>query len=293
MRQGFDPYVKVAEKILVEPAPEAAEKDQVDAIKARIAGKVRADAKEHAALTLSDTVFAMIPDSRQGSITAILEEMAADDRYGDIKAVPTPSGRFYFFSTTYIPVGEAIAKSRTDEVKDKMAEKVRGDSRNRVALTPAGDLYALTPETEQARVAALQNEMQTESRYADIHKVTASNGDDYFYSDIYLSDNYAKILLRVMANDPCAAIAETVRDASRIYPKPTNWLLFKEEVFGIDPGVLEDTIAETMRKPEYDDIKKMVHPSTGAVYLYSSQYMNEGQVWTMIDWIEVGEKNNP
>ena len=293
MQQGFDPYAKVAEKILVEPAPEAAETDQFEEIKSRIAGRVRADAKEHAALTLSDTVFAMIPDSRQGRITAILEEMSADDRYGDIKAVPTPSGRFYFFSTTYIPADEAIVKSRTDELKDRMAEKIRGDSRNMGTLTPASALYALTPESEKEKIAFLLSEMRTEARYVDIGEVTASAGDDYFHSDIYLSGNYAKILLRAMANDPCAAIAETVRDTSRIYPKPTNSLLFKHEAFGIDPGVLEDIIAETMRKPEFADIKKMVHPATGAAYLYSSKYVDEAQVWTMVDWIEVGEKNNP
>ena len=293
MQQGFDPYVKVAEKLLVEPTAEAAGKDQVEGIKARIAGKVRADAKEHAALTLSDTVFALVPDSLQGSITAILEEMAAEDGYGDIKALVTPSGGVYFFSTTYLPADEAFAKSVTEEVKDRMAERVRGDSRDRVTLTPDAVLYDLTPGTERGKIDDLLTEMQREARYADIHGVPASSGEVYFHSDIYLSDNYAKILLRAMANDPCATIAETVRDASRIFPKPTNVLLFKEEVFGIDPGKLEAVIAETMRKPEFGDIKKMVHPSTGAAYLYSSQYMDEGQVWTMVDWIEVGEKNNP
>ena len=293
MRQGFDPYVKVAEKLLVEPTAEAAGKDQVEGIKARIAGKVRADAKEHAALTLSDTVFALVPDSLQGSITAILEEMAAEDGYGDIKALITPSGGVYFFSTTYLPADEAFAKSVTEEVKDRMAERVRGDSRDRVTLTPDAVLYDLTPGTERGKIDDLLTEMQREARYADIHGVTASSGEVSFYSDIYLSDNYAKILLRAMANDPCATIAETVRDASRIFPKPTNVLLFEEGVFGIDPGKLESAIAETMRKPEFGDIKKMVHPSTGAAYLYSSQYMDEGQVWTMVDWFEVGERNNP
>ena len=221
MQQGFDPYVKVAEKLLVEPTAEAAGKDQVEGIKARIAGKVRADAKEHAALTLSDTVFALVPDSLQGSITAILEEMAAEDGYGDIKALVTPTGGVYFFSTTYLPADEAFAKSVTEEVKDRMAERVRGDSRDRVTLTPDAVLYDLTPGTERGKIDDLLTEMQGEARYADIHGVPASSGEVYFYSDIYLSDNYAKILLRAMANDPCATIAETVRDASRIFPKPT------------------------------------------------------------------------
>ncbi|HEX7573374.1 MAG TPA: hypothetical protein VF514_09785 [Bacteroidota bacterium] len=293
MQQGFDPTIPTVEKVLVEPTAEAAGKDQVEEIKARIAGKIREEAKEHAAMTLSDTVFALVPDSRQGSITAILEEMAAEDAYGDIKAVPTPSGRFYFFSKTFIPVDEAFAKSLVEEVKDRMAEKVRGDSRDRVALTPADALFALTPEKEQDQIADLLNEMQTEARFADIKKVTASNGEGYFHSEIYLSGNYAKILLRAAANDPCAAIAETVRDDSRIYPRPTNSQLFKEKAFGIDPDELEVHIAETLGKPEFIDIKKMVHPSTGVVYLYSSQYLGGDQAWNIMDWEEVGRANNP
>ena len=293
MQQGFDPTVTVAEKILVEPAPEADGKGQIEGIKARIAEKIRADAKSHAALTPSDIVFALVPDTLQGNITAILEEMAADDGYADIKAVITTSGSVYFFSKEYIPADEAIAKSLTEEVKDKMAEKVRCDSRYRAALTPVGALYALAPETEHEKIGALLKEMQTEARFADINEVTASNGDGYFHSDTYLSGNYAMILLRAAANDPCATIADTVRDYSRIHPRPTNCQLFQDKVFGIDPGELDAHIAETLRKPEFSDIKKMIHPSTGAVYLYSSQFLGGDQAWYIMDWEEVGRANNP
>ena len=295
-----DRGAEAAEKILIEFGAEetvAAGKDiaepTVGEIQARIAGKVRADGEEHGALTPSEVVFALVPGSQQDKITALLEGMAVDDRYADIKAVTTASGMVFFVSTTYIDTDEAFAKSRIEEGKEKMAEKVRGDSRVRVALTPAGALYALMPETEQDKFAACLGGMRTEARYADIQEVTASNGDLYFHSDIGLSGNYAKILLRAMANDPCATIAETVRDASRIYPKPTNCLLFRKEAFGIAPDELEAITVETLRKPEFSDIKRMVHPSTGAAYLYSSRYMDEAQVWTMIDWIEVGEANNP
>jgi len=135
--------------------------------------------------------------------------------------------------------------------------------------------------------------MQTDARYWDIKPVTTPSGEVCFHSDAYLNGNYATILMRAQANDPCATVAETVRDASRIYPRPTPVQVFREKAFGIDPEKLDALVAETLTKPEFPDIKKMVHPSTGAVYLYSTKYMSDGQAWYIMDWEEVGRANNP
>ena len=95
----------------------------VEEIKAKIAEKVRADGEEHAAVTPSEVVFALVPGSQQDRITAILEGIAADDRYADIKAVTTASGMVFFVSKTYLDTDEAIAKSRNEEVKFLLAER--------------------------------------------------------------------------------------------------------------------------------------------------------------------------
>ena len=265
----------------------------VEEIKAKIAEKIRADSGERAAVTPSEVVFALVPGSQQDRITAILEEMAADERYADIKAVTTASGMVFFLSKTHFDTEEAIAKSRIEEVKFLLAEKVRADSKNDVALTSASELQALAPEMEQEGIAAVLDEMRTDDRYADIKQVTSPTGDVYYHSDRHMSGYYAVVLGRVAEKDPVATVAAMVRDESRIYPRPTCIEFFMEPLFGIPPSDLKAVFDELVRRPEYGDIKLMVHPDTGAVYAYSSQYLSGDAAFQKMHWVEVVKPANP
>lgn len=265
----------------------------VEEIKARIAEKVRADSGERAAVTPSEVVFALVPGSQQAAISAVLEEMAADERYADIKAVTTASGMVFFLSKTHFDTEEAIAKSRIEEVKFLLAEKVRADSKNDVALTSASELQALAPEMEQEGIAAVLDEMRTDDRYADIKQVTSPTGDVYYHSDRHMSGYYAVVLGRVAEKDPVATVAAMVRDESRIYPRPTCIEFFMEPMFGIPPSDLKAVFDELARRPEYGDIKLMVHPDTGAVYAYSSQYLSGDAAFQKMHWVEVVKPANP
>lgn len=265
----------------------------VEEIKTRIAEKVREDGSENAAVTPSDVVFSLVPDSQQDRITAILEEMASDERYPDIKAVITASGMVFFVSKTYIDTEEAIAKCRMEEVKFLLAEKVRADSRNDVALTSPSDLHALAPEMGEDGIAAVLDGMRTDGRYADIKAVASPAGDVYYHSDRHMSGYYAVVLSRVAAKDPVSAVAAMVRDESRIYPRPTCIQFFMEPVFGIPACDLEAVFNAMLQKPEYGDIKLMVHPETGGVYAYSSQYLGGEEAYKMMHWVEVVKDANP
>jgi hypothetical protein len=295
-----DRSAEAAEEIRVEYGAEetaAAGKNiaepTVEEIKAKIAEKVRADGEEHAAVTPSEVVFALVPGSQQDRITSILEGMAADDRYADIKAVTTASGMVFFVSKTHFDTDEAIAKSRIEEVKFLLAEKVRADSRDATALTSAADLHSLAPEMEQDGIAAILDEMRTEDRYADIKSVTSPTGDVYYHSDKHMSGYYAVVLSRVAAKDPVATIAAMVRDESKIYPRPTCIQFFMEPMFGIPPGDLKAVFDEMLQKPDYSDIKMMVHPETGGVYLYSNEYLSGDAAYKMMHWVEVVKDANP
>jgi len=265
----------------------------VEEIKAKIAEKVRADSEERAAVTPSEVVFAFVPGSQPERITAILEEMAADDRYADIKAVTTASGMVFFLSKTHFDTEEAIAKSRLEEVKFLFAEKVRADSKNDVTLTSASDLLSLAPEMEREGVAAFLEEMRTDDRYADIKPVTSPKGNAYYHSEKHMSGYYALVLGRVADKDPVATVAAMVRDESRIYPRPTCIEFFMEPMFKIPPGDLKAVFDEMVQKPDYSDIKLMVHPETGGVYAYSSQYLSGDVAFQMMHWVEVVKPANP
>ncbi len=288
----FDPRVPTVEKVLVDPA-DIGDAQRVEEIKASLAAKVRASSSERAALTPAAAVTALMWDLPQERMTEILTEMGNDDRYADVKAVVTGAGMVYLYSDRHVDAAAATAKSLVEDCKFVVGETVRSDSRDKVALTPSCAIEALLPDKEPEEVAAVVEEVQRDPRFADICTIQARDGQVYYHSNAYLSGNYALVLVRAMANDPCAAIAETVRDASRIYPRPTNATLFREKAFALDPARVDALVEETLKKPEYADVKKMVHPETGAVYLYSDKFLAAERAYYMMDWVEVGKANNP
>jgi len=265
----------------------------VEEIKAGIAEKVREDSGERSTVTPSEVVFALVPGSQREKISAILEEIAGDERYADIKAVTTASGMVYFVSKKYIEADKAIEISRIEELKFLIAEKVRADSKNDARLTSIADLQPLAPEMEQEGFAAVLDELRIDGRYADIKAVTSPTGDVYYHSDRHMSGYYALVLARVAANDPVFTVASMVRDESRIYPRPTCIALFMEPMFGIPASDLKAVFDGMLQQPAYSDIKLMVHPDTGAAYAYSSKYLDGDAAYKMMHYVEVVKDANP
>lgn len=269
---------------------------KTEEIKAALAQKVREDSQGHCALTPEEDIIALDDDLRYGRIdlSAALAEMALDERYQDIITITTTTGLIFVYSADFIAADDAAAKSLIEEAKFMLAQTIRVDSYQHVKLTPVEDIYAMAPDTDPAIIDIILKGMAQEARYADIKWVNSAAGDVYYHSDKYLVDSYAATLLLSMAGDHCYTVAQKVRDESRIYPRATNANLFHDEqLFGIPRADLEAIIEETLGKPEYSDVKKVVHPTTGAVYLYSERYLEEQQAWAQMDWLEVGLANNP
>ena len=281
---------KVNVVFLSEPPIEAVEETPPVDLKEAIAERIRTDCRDLGILTSEDTLVGLVPGQEHEAVSAALAEMVKDPGYADIKAVTTASGLVFFYSERHIKVAEAAAKSLLEEVKFRIGGKVRADSRDTQILTPVDPLYA---EIGWDKSAYRPDEIQKDPRYADVKTVTAATGEQFFYSTRHMSDYYALVLARVAAHDPCATIAETVRDESRIYPRPTCVLIFREKLFGIDEADLKAVVDKILERPEYSDIKMMVHPTTGGVYLYSSLYLNADNAWYKMDWQEVGRDANP
>jgi hypothetical protein len=187
---------------------------------------------------------------------------------------------------------EEAEKNSIEEIRIKIAERVREDSRGSAKLTPVDFLGTLFSNQETGKVHDVLAEMMNVDEYKAIQSVVISTGDEFLYSDKYITRNYARILARVQTNDPLAIIAETVREESKIYPRPTNIELFRERLFNIDPNDLEAQITQLGERPEYNDIK-LIHASTGARYLYSVLYMSEDHARSLVEWEEVGRYDNP
>ena len=266
-----------------------------EAVKALIAERVREDSRGHA-LTYEDVLIGLDLDLRYGKIVLaeVLGEMAAEEPYLDIVTITTVTGLVFVYSGSSIPEDEAMAKSVVEEAKYILANAIRYDSLEKVRLTPVGEIYAMAPDADPAIIDVLLIGMPSEPRYADIKKAVAANGAVYYHSDTYLTESYAATLMLAMAGDHLVTIAETIREESRIYPRTTNVAIFRDQqVYGIPAADLDTVLWNLVRKPEYADINRIVHPVTRAIHMYSSTYISDDSAWAMMDWEEVGRANNP
>ena len=202
------------------------------------------------------------------------------------------SGTAYLYSETYITKNQAEILIQTEDIKTKIAEKVREDSKNLTKVTVVDSLGTLIPDLEPDKVEDNVAELLKDDRYHDIKSVVASTGTVYLCSERYITKNYADILVRAEVNDPCATIAATVRDEARIYPRATRIEFFENPIFNIDPDELETYIARTLERQEFQDIK-LIHASTDARYLYSNLYIDEDYARSLVEWEEVEEEENP
>ena len=167
---------------------------------------------------------------------------------------------------------------KSEELRVKLAQKVRGDSKYLTELTSATALAPVQAGMSSGNIeAALIDLVKNDHSYRDIKSIASPMGKTYFYSAMHMSECYARILARVKDGDPCLTIAETVRDESRIYPRVTNVELFKFGLFKIDRGSLDEYIAQTMER--YSDIRSITS-WPGSVYLYSNRYLT-------LEWAEL------
>jgi hypothetical protein len=289
MVDTHDPSQREPDKLRVE-APEAPAPDCA-AIKARIAERVRGDSGA-GRLTTEAELAAITAELDLEALRAVLAEMGRDSGYADVKALVSPAGRVYLFSERHLAWIEAQDKARVEEARFAVVERIRADS-SHILLTAAVDLEALLPFEEPGPRAAFLAEILADPRFADVRVVTGPKGETYYHSEWYVSGNYGAIMMRAKVNDPCWAIAEFVRHRSRVMPAPTNVATFQDPVFRLDPASLDGVVEKLLRTAEYADVKKLVHPETHAVYLYSTESMEERQAHSIMDWEEVGALRNP
>lgn len=281
------------EKVRVEFASLGAERPGPEELKSSFSSKVRSDSEARATLTSIEALVELSPHESAERVRAILTEMGAEDRFRDIKAVITDSGKAYLYCERHITMAEAVERAFREECEEVVAARVRDDSQNRANLTPISALRGLLPRTEQDRIDAIASRMGADPRYFDVKGVTGPGGEVFLHSDLYLTGEDALLLARGGAGDPRATIAEVVREASRLHPRPVRCRPLWARILGVADEELPHRIGELLRDPEYVDIARLVHPATGSVYLYSTRYLDEGRAYAIMDWEEVGRAANP
>lgn len=165
-----------------------------------------------------------------------------------------------------------------------LLEKIRADSA-RTALSPAADLSSLVPGGADA-VALLEEHAEP-----DI-KMMRGSRDRYYFSERSMTESYARHLYRLAEKDPARLIADTTRDESKTYPRPTPIATFEDSPFSMTMAEIDAALSKMTFDPEYSDIRK-VQASNGDVYLYSTTYLSEAHASGLAEWASVGEKENP
>lgn len=280
-----------------EPRQESTDifKVAIEEIYARIAKKVREDSEKPGSLTPLIALDSLTPEPELMKVEVNLVEMVQDERYKDICFAITPAGNTYLYSSTHITKEDADILAQNEEIQAVLAEKIRDNSKRLAKLTGADSLIAGEAENREERVEevrAVIEGMPADERYKDIKSIPVSKRGNYYYSSRYITANYAEILARTEANDPCAQIVATVRNDSKLYPRPTAVSYFTDPVFGIKLENLDSYVDEILSKPEFKDIK-LVRASNGAGYLYSDLYISGAFAQADAEWNEIGRWNNP
>jgi hypothetical protein len=268
----------------------------IEEVYTRIAKRVREDSEKQGCLTPMIVLDSLTPEPELIKIEVNLVEMVQDERYKDINFAITPAGNTYLYSNTYMTKEQADVLAENEEVTAIIAEKIRDNSRREGILTAAGSLIPANIDNSAAQVSELSlliKEISGDERYQDIKCLSVPNKGDYYYSGKYITAHYAEILARAQADDPCAQIAATVREDSKIYPRATSVLYLTDPVFGLQAEKLDEYIDKLLANEHgYADIK-LVIASNGAGYLYSNLFLEEAMAKAQAEWNEVGRWDNP
>jgi hypothetical protein len=291
----FGLEVKVQEKnddvVVVSAAPVVSgEAGDHDPIRVAMAERVRSDSRGKGRLT-SDAALSRLASEAGPTVSATTSVIGAAG-FEDIKSIRGADGSVYFFSEEYLPRREAERFALAEEVRSQVVTRVRRDSADKARLTPLVSLGRLIPGAESDKLDGHLPMILDDERYGDVRLVSNGKGARYFYSADHMTETYAVVLARAEANDPKGTIVATVREESRIYPRPTKLSMFGAPVFNIDPDQLPRYAREIVASPEYADIK-LIEASTGTLYLYSDTSLSEVWVRSTVEWEEVGQLENP
>lgn len=134
-------------------------------------------------------------------------------------------------------------------------------------------------------------ELKEREEFKDIYSKKGSNSL-YLFSDKYVTQNYADMLVMVEEKDLLKMVADTVRKESKTYPRPTSSKLFTLRPFNLSKEQFDGVLEQLKKKEEYKDIQES-KASNGVLYLYSDEYMTKAHANSLTEWLEVEQRQNP
>jgi hypothetical protein len=119
---------------------------------------------------------------------------------------------------------------------------------------------------------------------------TAWDGTVYYHYKPLLSSSYARILSA--QDNPLEQLRDTVRENSRIYPRPVALELFQNPPFNMTGEQLEELLHRLADDEQSQDIR-YTQTSVGSIYLYSRKYLTDEYADFLAEDIDVGGDESP
>lgn len=174
------------------------------------------------------------------------------------------------------------------ESRKKLVEVIRRDSAA-AGLTSSKALEAALSKATHSETSIA--ELLPHPDYTDVRRLDGES-DSYFFSTLSVTESYARYLYRVEEKNPLRLIADTVREESRIYPRPTPLRYFKEPPFRLSDGELEALVAQFGPDTGTADIAAFP-ASNGELYLFSTDHLEKVHGESLVEYYEVERWQNP
>ena len=177
-----------------------------------------------------------------------------------------------------------------EEVLNKISKHIRNKS-SQGNIVEISELKAMDLELSEEEIEEKVEILKSDDQFNDIRILSGEEGR-YIFSDDSMTKKYATMMAKVEEDNLKELIAETVREDSKIYPRPTDIKVFKKSPFYLEDEVLNEVIDQMVEEKDYKDINKVV-ASNGALYLYSNAHMEEDHAIGLTEWVEVIRKEIP
>ena len=160
-------------------------------------------------------------------------------------------------------------------------------ARTQIMQEPIGEL-------SEEEKSALLDLIGTENVPAELADITYVKGrkDTFYYDGTIMTKHYAELDVMIQEKDLLYTIATVTRSDCFLYPRPCQFSKLMDVPFRMKMEELLSAEARMAQEPDYQDIH-VVTASNGKKGFYSTLHMSENYAQALIEWIEVGEDENP
>ena len=194
--------------------------------------------------------------------------------------------------------GEAGAAllARLLEANDDLREITEGDSCPQITegdscsqITGGDSCSQITEGDSCSQISGADSCSQISGGDSSLKNTAA--GPPYYYSSLYLTEAYARILVHKLAG-PLQLIAATVRDYTGAYRRPLAVDIFAEPPFLFNEEGMRTYLDLMAQTAGFEDIAA-TSAAKGGNYLYSKRFLDDGHAAMLAEWLDAGQAANP